>query len=82
MRDAAKRALRTFVQGFVGVLAVIAIPALNQLVQAVASGGEVAIDVNLWQGILIAAVAGGVIALISWAQNLLEATTHRTVLPK
>ena len=66
MNDAAKRALRTFAQGFVGVLALIAIPALNNIVQAVAGGGEVEVDVNFWQGILIAAVAGGVIALISF----------------
>lgn len=82
MNDAAKRALRTFAQGFVGVLVLIAVPALNQLVQAVASGGDVEIDVNLWQGILIAAVAGGMIALISWAQNAFEEKTHTNVLPK
>lgn len=50
--------------------------------QAVAGGGEVEVDVNFWQGILIAAVAGGVIALISFGQNALEAKSHTNVLPK
>jgi hypothetical protein len=82
MTDAAKRALRTFIQGFLGVLALIAVPALNDLVQAVAGGGEVEIDVNVWRGILLAAVAGGIIALISWAQNTLENTTSMLALLK
>lgn len=75
MNDAVRRAVRTFLQGFVGVLALIAIPALNDLVTAVGNGGDVELDVNLWQGIVIAAIAGGVIALVSWAQNELENKT-------
>ena len=80
--DALKRALRTFVQGFIGVLALLALPVLNALIQAVAGGGTVNIDVDAWQSIGIAAVAGGVIALISWAQNELEAKTGKDLLPK
>lgn len=80
--DATKRAVRTFVQGFVGTLALLAVPVLNALVQAVAGGGEVEIDVNVWQSIAIAAVAGGVIALIAWAQNEFEDKTGKTLLPK
>ena len=82
MNDALKRAVRTFAQGFVATLALLAIPALNNLVQAVAGGGDVEIDVNLWQGIAVAAVAGGTVALISWAQNALEEKTGTPVLPK
>ena len=82
MTDALKRALRTFFQGFVATLALLAIPALNNLVQSVAGGGDVEIDVNLWQGIGVAAVAGGTVALISWAQNALEEKTGTPVLPK
>lgn len=70
--DAVRRAVRTFFQGMVGVLVLIAAPVLNQLIQAVAAGGEVVIDVDLWQSIGIAAVAGGVIALIAFLQNVLE----------
>jgi hypothetical protein len=70
--DAARRAVRTFFQGAVGVLVLIAVPVLNQLIQAVAAGGEIVIDVDLWQSIGIAAIAGGVIALIAFLQNMLE----------
>ena len=82
MNDAMRRALRTFVQGFLGVLALVAVPALTDLVQAVASGGEVAIDVNFWQGVAVAALAGGLIALISWGQNVLEQATGKPIIPK
>lgn len=71
-KDALRRAARTFLQGMVGVLVLIALPILNQLIQAVAGGGEVVFDVNVWRSIGIAAIAGGVIALISFLQNLLE----------
>lgn len=80
--DAARRALRTFVQGFIGVLILVAIPALNELVGSVGTGGEVRIDVNFWREVLIAAVAGGVIALVSFVQNELEQATGTDVLPK
>lgn len=80
--DALKRATRTFAQGFVATLALLAVPVLNNLVQTVAGGGVVTIDVNVWQSIGIAAVAGGTVALIAWAQNSLEDRTGHTVLPK
>jgi hypothetical protein len=73
--DALRRAARTFLQGVVGVLVLLAVPALNQVIQAVASGGEVVIDVDLWRSIGIAALAGGVIATISFVQNVLEDKT-------
>jgi hypothetical protein len=82
MNDAVKRAVRTFAQGFVGTLVLLAVPVLNNLVQAVAGGGEVTLDVSAWQSIGIAAVAGGMIALVSWAQNALEDKTGTAVLPK
>lgn len=58
----------------------MAIPALNSLISSVASGGEVEIDVNIWQGIAIAAVAGGLIALISFGQNAVEDKTGKALL--
>lgn len=82
MKAAAIRALRTFVQGFIGVALLIVVPALNSIVQAVASGGEVEIDVNFWQGAAIACVAGGVIGLISFIQNITEDTTGTAIGPK
>lgn len=73
--DAFRRAARTFLQGMIGVLVLIAVPILDQLVQAVAGGREAVIDVSVWRSIGIAAVAGGVIALIAFLQNLLEDRT-------
>ena len=75
MSDAFRRAVRTFFQGFVGVLALIAIPILNDMVSAVGDGNDVVLDVNIWQSVLMAAVAGGVISLISYVQNELEDKT-------
>ena len=75
MNDALRRAIRTFFQGFVGVLALIAVPVLNDMVSAVGDGNDVVLDVNVWQGILVAAIAGGAVALISYGQNALENKT-------
>ena len=82
MSDIAKRTLRTFVQGAVGVLALLAVPELTALIAAAAGGERVAVDVGVWRTILIAAIAGGVIALIAFAQNALEARTGKALLPK
>jgi predicted phage tail protein len=76
--DALRRAARTFFQGVIGVLVLLAIPVLNQLIQSVAGGGEVTIDLDLWRSIGIAAIAGGVIALIAFLQNALEDRTGST----
>ena len=82
MSDTVKRAVRTFAQGFLGVFVLIAIPALNGLVTSVAGGGDVAIDVDVWGNILIAALAGGIIALVAFAQNAIEDRTGTDMLPK
>lgn len=82
MTEALKRAIRTFAQGFIGVLALVAIPQLNAMVQAVVGGDAIELHIDVWQGIVIAAIAGGAIALISWAQNALEDKTGTTILPK
>lgn len=82
MNDAIRRAARTFAQGFVAVLALIAIPVGQNLIQTVAGGGGLEIDVNVWGAIGVAAVVGGGIAVVSWAQNALEDKTGKTILPK
>jgi TRAP-type C4-dicarboxylate transport system permease small subunit len=73
--DALRRAARTFFQGVIGALVLLAIPVLNQLIQSVVEGGEATIDLDFWQSIGIAALAGGVIALIAFLQNALEDRT-------
>lgn len=82
MNDSLRRALRTFCQGAIATLALLAIPVLNGLVQSVAGGGNADIDVNLWGSIVVAAAAGGLAALISWGQNALEQRTGKDLLPK
>lgn len=72
MPDAARRALRTFAQAFVGTLALLAIPALTDLIRAISNAEPYEIDFRFWQGVVIAACAAGVIALISFLQNFLE----------
>lgn len=73
--DALRRAARSFLQGTLGVLVLIAIPVLNGLIQSVAGGGTAAIDLDVWRSIGVAAIAGGIIALITFLQNLLEDRT-------
>lgn len=70
--DSARRAIRTFAQSFVGTLAVLAIPALTSIIRSVANAEPYEIDFKFWQGVVIAACAAGVIALLSFLQNALE----------
>lgn len=82
MSDALIRGIRTFVQGFIGILVLCAVPVLNGIVTTVVSGSgnDVEIDLNIWRNILLAAIAGGVIALIAWVQNALEGKTGKALL--
>ena len=73
--DALRCAARTFFQGVIGVLVLIAIPILHQLIQSVAGGEPATIDLDFWRSIGIAALAGGIIALIAFLQNWLEDAT-------
>ena len=80
MSDALRRAIRTFLQGFVGVLALVAVPLLSNIVSSVVNGGnDVVVDLNIWKNIAIAAIAGGVISLVAFVQNALE---DRNAMPK
>lgn len=80
MNDAVRRAIRTFIQGFIGVLALVAVPQLTNIVNDAVDGRAISVSLDVWQSIVFAAIAGGVIALISWAQNELEDTTGKAVL--
>ena len=80
--DALRRAARTFFQGVIGVLVLLAIPILNQLIQSVAAGERATVDLDVWQSIAIASVAGGVIALIAFLLlRLAQATQERVESP-
>lgn len=68
MTDAARRALRTWLQAFLGSL----------ITSGVLSGVETdgVVDWAIAEKAVIAALAAGVIALLTWAQNALEDTTQ------
>ena len=69
--DAARRALRTFLQAFIGViLAQIGAIAIN------AQKGEYVLDIEWIKRVGISAFVAGVIALITWLQNYLEDNTN------
>ena len=72
MSDALRRAVRTYLQAFVGTLATLAIPALTDLVRAIGNAEPYEIDFAFWQGVGIAAVLSGVIALVTALHNALE----------
>ncbi len=82
MNDVVKRAIRTFVQGALGVVALLFVPFLQDLINAASGNGEVEVDANTIQKIGIAAAAGGVIALVAFLQNLFEDKTGTDILPK
>lgn len=82
MSDPIKRALRTFIQGAVAVLMIVAVPSLNTMVGDVVAGRDIIIDLDIWKSIGFAAIAGGLAALISWVQNVVEDNTGKPVVPK
>lgn len=75
MSDALKRALRTFVQAFIGTLLA------SQVLQGIVETGEIASG-DVIQRALVSATAAGLIGLLSWAQNALEEATGKNLLPK
>ncbi len=74
--DWIRRGVRTFIQGFVGVLVLLAVPILNEWVSTVGSGGEVVIDVPFWRSVAMAAVGGGMVSLVAFVQNFTEDHTN------
>lgn len=80
--DPIRRAARTFLQAFIGTLALLAIPALSALVRAISSSEPYQIDFRFWQGVVIAACLSGLIALISFAQNFFEEKTGVEIISK
>ena len=64
-----KGALKTFLQAFLAILVLLAVPVLTRWAVDLQNGGEIVVDVNVFVQILIAAVGAGIAALISYAQN-------------
>lgn len=69
--DAARRAARTFVQAFTGVLALQAVGIMTDV-----SKGTWEPDLTWLNRVLLSALAAGVIALITWAHNWAEDNTN------
>lgn len=64
-----KGAVKTFIQAFLAILVLLAVPILTRWAVDLQNGGEIVVDVNVFVQILIAAVGAGIAALISYAQN-------------
>lgn len=77
MSDAMRRAARTFVQAFVGVIVVQAAAIALQVQQ-----GTWVPDLEWIKRLLASAVAAGVIALCSFIQNWLEDNTEMPAVGK
>ena len=69
----AKAAAKTFAQAFLSVLVLLLVPVLTSWATTLSNGGEIDVDVNFFSKVAIAAVGGGVAALISYAQNRIGA---------
>jgi len=65
--DWLRRTIRTFFQGFLGVFIFLGLPVLSTI-----AGGNTAIDLDFWKSVGIASSAGGVIAVVTAIQNILE----------
>lgn len=82
MKDAAKRALRTFVQAFLAIFTIVAVPWANNIVTSIINAKPYELDFSILQSAAIAGALAAGVALLSWIQNEFEDKTHTTVLPK
>jgi len=68
-QSVAKAAAKTFAQAALAILVLLAVPVLTSWATTIRDGGTVEIDLHWWAQVLIAAVGGGIAALISLAWN-------------
>ena len=68
-----KGAVKTFVQAFLGILLFLAVPVLLSWRDKVANGEQITLDWNFWGGVLLAAGGAGIAAILSYAQNKINA---------
>jgi uncharacterized membrane protein len=71
-QSVAKAAAKTFAQAALAVLVLLLVPVLTNWAIDIQNGKDVVVDLAFFQKVLIAAVGGGVAALISFAQNSLK----------
>ena len=72
-----KAAAKTFLQAFLGIMALIVVPHLGTWVTDVQSGGTVDVDLKWWANALLAATGAGIAALISVAWNWSKGPTSQ-----
>lgn len=65
----AKAAAKTFLQAFLAILVLLAVPVLTGWAETVGNGERIVIDLDFWRQVLIAATGAGIAALISLAWN-------------
>lgn len=64
-----RAAIKTFLQAFLAILVVLAVPVLAGWADTVGDGGRIVIDPAFWLHVLIAASGAGIAAIISLAWN-------------
>jgi len=64
-----KAAVKTFLQAFLAILVLLAVPVLTGWAETIGNGERIVIDVDFWLQVLIAATGAGIAALISLVWN-------------
>ena len=82
MSDAVRRAVRTFLQAFIGTFVLLAVPWMTSIVAAITSAQPYELNFDVLQSAGIAGVFSGAIALVAWIQNALEDKTHMPAILK
>lgn len=64
-----RAAAKTFLQAFLAILVLLAVPVLTGWADMVGNGERIVIDLDFWAQVLIAATGAGVAAALSLAWN-------------
>jgi hypothetical protein len=70
--DWLRRAARSFLQGFIGMIVLLGFPIAQSVINAATNGQPIDLDFNAWKTVLIAGLFAGGMALVSLVQNFLE----------
>jgi len=62
-------AAKTFLQAFLAILVLLAVPVLTGWAGTIQNGGAIDIDLRFWTQVLVAALGAGIAALISAIWN-------------
>ena len=82
MSDALRRAVRTFLQAFVGTFILLAVPWMTNIVVAITNAQPYELNFDVLQSAGIAGTFSGMIALVAWIQNQLEEKTQMPAILK